>query len=113
MDENNPPAPKLPEANAIPPENNPPAPAPAAPPAAKLVTQGVKSEREIELEGLLAAKDETLTAAERRALEAERKAAELERDNQVLREVPIPKPVKVKRERCTADIILGNDADEE
>jgi hypothetical protein len=94
----------------------PPAPVqtnqPAPPPASVVVVNGVKSEREIELEGLLASRDETLSVAERRALEAERRAAELERDNQTLREIPVPKPPKVKRERSIASIILG-DEDEE
>ena len=94
----------------------PPAPVqtnqPAPPPAARLVVEGVKSEREIELEGLLAAKDETLTAAERRALEAERKAAEFERENQLLKEIPAPTaPKKVKREKPWYAPVIENDDD--
>jgi hypothetical protein len=71
---------------------------------------GEKSEREIELEGLLASTTENLTAAERRALEAERRSAELERDNQMLLEIPPPpKPPKVKREKHWSDPVFSDD----
>ncbi len=92
----------------IPPVQNPPQNLPptegAPPPAAELVTKGVKSERELELERTLADTTEKLTAAERKQLERERRIMELERDNEELKKIPTApapapevKPKKVKR----------------
>jgi hypothetical protein len=96
----NPPPPVAPPAAPV-------APHAAPPPAARLVVSGVKSEREIELEGLLAERDEKLTAAERRALEAERLAAEKERENQHLKSVSrVQRP---KKERNYFGPVIGMD----
>lgn len=100
MNENVATAPEVPPAPPVQ-NQNPwvpvPAAVPAPPPATALVVNGVKSEREIELERQLEDTNVRLTANERRALEAERRAAELERDNQELKKIPAaPKP-KAKR----------------
>ncbi|HEY5232009.1 MAG TPA: hypothetical protein VIK35_00545 [Verrucomicrobiae bacterium] len=82
----------------------------APPPAARLVVNGEKSEREIELEGLLADTEQKISAAERRAIEAESIAAETERENQTLKEIPAPpKPPKVKREKHWSDPVFSLD----
>jgi hypothetical protein len=96
-------------------ENPPtPAPQPAAPPATNLVIHGDKSEREIELEGLLSDRDEKLSAAERGKLEAERKAAEFERENQELKKIPAPAPQpKVKRKPHWSDPVISNEDENE
>ena len=100
MNENVATAPEVPPATPVQ-SQNPPAPVPAAvpapPPATALVVNGVKSEREIELERQLEDTNVRLTANERRALEAERRAAELERDNQELKKIPAAPKAKAKR----------------
>ena len=106
-DENSP----APTENPAPPQTPPPAPAvpPAptgAPPATKIVVFGEKSEREIQLER------DIQTEREARR-QAEFKASEAERENQRLKEIPGPAPVKkVKRSWLPAPII-GSDEEED
>lgn len=80
-------------------------PAAAPPPAASLVIDGEKSERELQLE-------RDLETERDRAKKAEIIAAEWQDKATTLKEIPAPpKPPKVKRGRSVADIILGNDDD--
>lgn len=117
MDENTPPAAEVPTPPPVP-APPPPAPAPpqtpsaipqtpAPPPAAALVVNGTKSEREIQLERDLADKDKII-------LERERIIAERERDLQNLTSPPpvaVPRPAKVKRSRLFATVINTDDED--
>ena len=92
MDENNPSPAEVPTPE-VPAENPTPAtevPVSAAPPAAALVINGTKSEREIQLE-------RDLEKERDRAKRAEIVAAEKEREVQELKKIPaVPKPKKEK-----------------
>lgn len=101
--ENAPPAPETPAVPTTPPVVE----IPEAPPATKLVVHGVKSEREIELEGKLA-------AAEQRQRDAEFLAAEKEREAQELKKIPTtPRAEKkpAKKHNWLAPIIGADDED--
>jgi hypothetical protein len=78
---------------------------PAAPPATKLVVEGLKSEREIQLEAQLDAEK-----AARRT--AETISAEKEREVQRLKEIPSVPVKKVKRFWLPSPVI-GSDEEEE
>jgi len=103
-----------PETPAPVPAPETPAPIQAAPPAASLVINGEKSEREVELETLLEDTTGKLTEAERGRLEAERLAAEYERENQELKKIPAPpKPPKPKRKHNWFSPVIGAEDDDE
>ena len=101
-DEIPPPAPETPEVPAAP----SPAPVPPAPPAARLVVEGLKSEREIELERALETERDRAKRAEIIAAEAERKAQEL------LQIPKPPAPKKEKRKPGWSDPVFDDDADD-
>jgi len=84
-----------------------PSPVPPAPPAARLVVEGVKSEREIELERALETERDRAKRAEIIAAEAERKAQEL------LQIPKPPKPKKEKRKPGWSDPVFDNADDED
>ena len=102
-DENSPTPAEVPAPAPVPNENPPTPAAHAAPPATKIVVEGTKTEREIELERQLAERDQKLTAAERAAADLKFQNAELA--------AKVTAPAKKKIKRYLISPLIG--ADEE
>ncbi len=101
------PAPETPEVPAAPVGQPQGSPVQTPPPAARLVVEGVKSEREIELERALETERDRAKRAEVIAAEAERKAQEL------LQIPKPPAPPKEKRKRNWSDPVFSDDDETE